>query len=335
MLEVLPVTPRERVLMALEYREPDIIPYNIPIDPQPAARLDEHYGGREWRSRVQNHAISCGVDWSGERPAEGEWTDRFGVRWTQANIFHSVDVPLKEPSLAGYEWPDLLPDDELSRDREWAAANGHAFRVANMGLLFFERAWCLRGMENLLADLVENPRFVEELFDKLMELHFPLIDRLATLPVEALGFGDDFGAQRGLLMGTTHWRRVLKPRLRQMYERAHQHGKFVHIHCCGDVSPIIEDLIEIGVDIYNPLQPEPQDIYAMKREYGRHITFEGGIGTQGLLPRGTPEAIRTEVGRLKRELGRDGGFIISPTKPILPDVPTENAVACVEAILED
>jgi len=328
------VTANERVLQALSHQAPDIVPYNIPIDPDPARRLDEHYGSADWRSRVQNHIAACGVDWAGGRPEEKDWTDRFGVRWTQGNIFHSVDVPLKEPSLQGYEWPDLLPDEELARNREWAEANGDVFRVANMGLLFFERAWCLRGMENLLADFAENPGFVDELFDSLMELHFPLIDRLATLPVEGLGFGDDFGAQKGLLMGTTHWRRVLKPRLKQMYGRAHERGKYVHIHCCGDVSPIIEDLIEIGVDIYNPLQPEPQDIYAMKREYGRHITFEGGIGTQGLLPRGTPEAIRSEIRRLKEELGRDGGFILSPTKPILPDVPTENAVACVEAILE-
>lgn len=328
------MTARERVLMALDHQEPDVVPYNIPIDPEPAGRLDRHYGGREWRSRVENHLVACGVDWAGERPEEGEWTDRFGVRWMQGNIFHGVDVPLKEPSLAGYEWPELLPDEEMQRHRDWAEANGHLFRVANMGLLFFERGWCLRGMEDLLADFVENPAFVDELFDRLMEMHFPLIDRLATLPVDSLGFGDDFGAQKGLLMGTSHWRRVLKPRLREMYGRAHEHGKYVHIHCCGDVSPIIEDLIEIGVDIYNPLQPEPQDIYAMKREYGRYITFEGGIGTQELLPRATPERIRDEVRRLKQELGRDGGFILSPTKPILPDVPTENAVACLEAILE-
>jgi uroporphyrinogen decarboxylase len=319
--------------MAMAHHETDFVPYNIPIDPDPAARLDACYGSNEWRSRVQNHIGACGVDW-GHRPDEGRSTDVFGVEWVHGNILHSVDVPLKEPSLAGYEWPALLPDEELERHRRWAEANGHIFRVANIGLMFFERAWCLRGMENLLADFIEHPQFIGELFDRLMELHFPLIDRLAALPVESIGFGDDFGAQRGLLMGTTHWRRVLKPRLKEMYARAHADGKYVHIHCCGDVSPIMEDLIEIGVDIYNPLQPEPQDVYAMKREYGRYITFEGGIGTQQLLPHATPDGVRAEVRRLKRELGAGGGFVISPTKPILPDVPTENAVACLEAILE-
>jgi uroporphyrinogen decarboxylase len=327
------MTPRERVLMSLAHHETDVVPYTIPIDPDPAARLDEHYGSQEWRSRIVNHIGGCGVSW-GHQTEPGDWTDRFGVRWTMGNIFHTTDVPLKEPTLTGYEWPELLPDEELEAQRKWAEASGHVFRIANIGLMFFERAWCLRGMENLLADFAGNPRFIDELFDKLLELHLPLIDRLATLPVEAIGFGDDFGSQRGLIMGTTHWRRVLKPRLAIMYQRAHNHGKYVQIHCCGDVSPIIEDLIEIGVDLYNPLQPEPQDIYAMKREYGRYITFDGGIGTQVLLPHGSPESIRAEIRRLKRELGRNGGFILSPTKPILPDVPTENAVSCVEAILE-
>lgn len=327
------MTPRERVLMSMAHHETDLVPYTISIDPDPAARLDEHYGGQEWRSRIVNHLGGCGVNWGHQ--GAGEWTDLFGVRWVMGNIFHTTDVPLKEPTIKGYEWPELLPDEELEGHRQWAEASGHVFRIANIGLMFFERAWCLRGMENILADFAEHPKFVDELFDKLLELHLPLIDRLATLPVEAIGFGDDFGAQRGLIMGTTHWRRVLKPRLREMYQRAHNRGKYVQIHCCGDVSPIIEDLIEIGVDMYNPLQPEPQDVYAMKREYGRDITFDGGIGTQGLLPHGTPDGIRAEIRRLKRQLGRDGGFILSPTKPILPDVPTENAAACVEAILED
>jgi len=135
-------------------------------------------------------------------------------------------------------------------------------------------------------------------------------------------------------MGPTHFREYLKPRLKVMYDLAHKHGKDVYIHSCGDNSPILADLIEIGLDVYNPFQPEPQDVYALKREYGKDLTFEGGIGTQVLLPFGTPEGIRAEIRRLKTEIGKGGGFIISPTKPILPDVPTENAVACVEAILE-
>ncbi|MGD8240616.1 MAG: uroporphyrinogen decarboxylase family protein [Armatimonadota bacterium] len=327
------MTPRERILMALRHEEPDFVPYTVSVDEEVAGRLDAHYGTPDWRKRIVQQIASSGVDLHREQQADGTWKDAFGCVWMDLNIFHTVDVPLKEPTLAGYELPELLPDDELEQMRERLERAPDLFRHAGIGMSFFERSWALRGFEDLMADFAENPKFIGELFDALMELHLPIVDRLCTLPVDCIRFGDDFGAQRGVLMGTTHWREVLKPRLAQMYGRAHEHGRYVMIHSCGDNSPIIEDLIEIGVDIFNPFQPEAQDVYAMKREYGRYITFNGGIGTQELLPRGTPEQITAEVERLCEEIGAGGGFILGTTKPILPDVPTENAVACFEAIV--
>lgn len=135
-------------------------------------------------------------------------------------------------------------------------------------------------------------------------------------------------------MGVRHWREFFKPRLKIAYERTHRRLKYVGIHSCADNSPIIEDLIETGVDIFNPFQPEAHDVYAMKHEYGKYITFWGGIGTQQLLPRGTPGEIWAEVRRIKRRIGAGGGLIVAPTKPTMADVPVENAVACIEAILE-
>ena len=334
------MTPRDRVLMALRHEQPDFTPYEIPIDPQVAERLDEHYGSQDWRARIVGHTAGYGVPDGRVTLEEGSgYRDAWGCVWHTKNIFHTTQVPLPEPTLDGYEMPQLLTDEVVAAARESAQANAASpqrrFYRAGSGMTFFERAWALRGMEGLLMDLVAEPRFVGELMDRLMEWHLPMIEAFGAIPeVDAIYFGDDFGAQHGLIMGTKWFREVLKPRLKIMYGRAHELGKYVFIHSCGDNSPIIEDLIEIGVDIFNPFQPEAQDVYAMKREYGKHITFEGGIGTQGLLPRGTPEGIRTEIRRLKQEIGQGGGFIVSPTKPILPDVPTENAVACVETILE-
>lgn len=334
------MTPRDRVLMSVRHEQPDFVPYVIPIDPQVMERLDEHYGSQDWRARIVNHTTGFGMPDGREMFEDGSgYRDAWGCEWHTKNIFHITEAPLPEPTLEGYEFPDLLTDEVVAQAREAAQANAQSeaprFFRAGSGMTFFERAWSLRGMENILIDLVANPSFANELFDRLMAWHMPMIEAFGAIPeVDAIYFGDDFGAQRGLIMGTKWFREYLKPRLKIMYGRAHELGKYVFIHSCGDNSSVIEDLIEIGVDIFNPFQPEAQDVYAMKREYGRHITFEGGIGTQGLLPRGTPEAIREEIRRLKREIGKDGGFILSPTKPILPDVPTENAVACVETILE-
>ena len=334
------MTPRDRVIMALKHQQPDYTPYDIPISPEAGERLDEHYGGQDWRSRIINHSAGFGMPDGRVMFEDGTgYRDAWGCVWRTQNIFHTTELPLPEPDLQGYEFPVLLTDEVIANARQSAEANAAApdrrFYRAGSGMTFFERAWSLRGMENILLDLVAHPDFASLLFDRLMEWHMPMIEAFGSIPeVDAIYFGDDFGAQKGLIMGTKWFRQVLKPRLKIMYARAHELGKYVYIHSCGDNSPIIEDLIEIGVDIFNPFQPEAQDVYAMKREYGKYITFEGGIGTQGLLPRETPQGITEEIRRLKREVGQDGGFILSPTKPILPDVPTENAVACVEAILE-
>lgn len=331
------MTGKERIVAAIEHRETDFVPYVIPIDPQVGERLDACYGGPEWRRRIQTFHCGTGVQWGREELPDGTWRDSFGVVWRDSDgrgAWHSVDVPLKEPSLEGYEFPELLPDDELEHMRETLAGREDLYRTANIGMTFFERSWALRGMENILTDFLLHPQFAHELFERLMQMHLDIIERLATLPLDAIRFGDDFGQQRGLIMGTPVWREFLKPRLAKMYGRARELGMQVWIHSCGDNSPVMADLIEIGVDVYNPFQPEAHDVYALKRQFGDRITFEGGIGTQELLPRGTPEQIRAEIARLCREVGRGGGFILSPTKPILPDVPTANAVACVEAILE-
>lgn len=334
------MTPRERVLMALRHEQPDFTPYVIPIEAEVAQRVDQYYGNQEWRTRIVNHSTGYGLPDGRVYSEDGtKYTDAWGCVWDTKNIFHTIEVPLQEPTLSGYEFPQILTNEVIQQCQEAAQANARslqrAFFRAGSGMTFFERAWALRGMENLLADLIEHPRFCHELFDRLMEWHMPMIEAFGAIPeVDAIYFGDDFGAQRGLIMGPKYFREYLKPRLKIMYGRAHELGKYVYIHSCGDNSPIIEDLIEIGVDIFNPFQPEAQDVYALKREYGKYITFEGGIGTQVLLPFGSPEQIREEIRRLKEEVGNGGGFIISPTKPILPDVPTENAVACIEAILE-
>ncbi len=331
------MTPRERIVATIEHRETGYVPYVIPIDPEVVERLNAHYGSDDWRERIHGFFQSSGVGWGAERDGKGRWTDLFGVVWEDApgaGAWHSVDVPLKRPTLEGYDFPELLPDDEFARMREAFSSPHERYRMVGLGMLFFERAWALRGMESILMDFRLYPEFAHELFDRLMQIHLELIDRLADLPIDAIRFGDDFGGQQGLIMGAPIWREFLKPRLAKMYGHAHEHGFDVWIHSCGDNSPVIEDLIEIGVDVFNPFQPEAQDVYAMNRAVGDRMTFEGGVGTQELLPRGTPEGIRAEIERLCDEIGRGGGFILSPTKPIMPDVPTENAVACVEAILE-
>ena len=129
-------------------------------------------------------------------------------------------------------------------------------------------------------------------------------------------FGDDWGKQRGLHHGAGPWREFIKPRIRQMYGLVKARGKHVFIHSCGKVDELFPDLIECGVDVFNPFQPEVMDVYEMKRGYGDALASIGGISTQKTLPYGTPAEVRDEVRRLARRVGRDGGYIAAPAHDI-------------------
>jgi uroporphyrinogen decarboxylase len=329
------LTSKERVYQALNFQESDVIPYNISIDEPVAERLNEYYGGRDNWPRYENHFAGTGWN-SGRKSIGGDLSkDPFGVIWQEGTIFKVVEPPIKEPSLKAFQWPELVNDDDVPKIDTFCEDHKDKFTSFGLGLLFFERAWALRGMENILMDFVLHPEFVEELFDKLMQLHLDALDKVLHLPLDCIRFGDDFGAQKGLIMGTEYWREFLKPRLAKMYGKARDAGKVVAINSCGDNTPIMDDLIEIGVQILNPFQPEAMDVFEMKRLYGKKITFNGGIGTQVNLPHGTPEEVREEIRTCARTLSKDGGYIMQTTKPLRPEVPTENAVAALETIIEE
>ena len=332
------MTPREIVLEAVSHRPTDIIPYALSIHAEIWEKLDAYYGGRENFPGHETFLAGSGADWRGpqdEALPGDQFRDRFGTLWQQGTIFRMVEPTLKEPTLAGYEFPVLVADEEVPGIAQWCEANADKFTYFNFGLCFFERAWSLRGMENILMDMAAEPAFVHELFDGLMQLHLDALDKILHLPMDSIRFGDDFGGQKGTLMGLTHWRTYLKPRLARMYGKVRDAGKIVSIHSCGDNSEILGDMIDIGLQIFNPAQPEANDLPRLKREYGRDVTFEGGIGTQRNLPLGTPEDVKEEIRRCRLELGPGGGFIMTTTKPLRPEVPVENAVAAVETIIEE
>jgi len=135
-------------------------------------------------------------------------------------------------------------------------------------------------------------------------------------------------------MGTKYWRRYIKPRMAKMFARIKEAGKFVTLHSDGDVSAVFDDLIEIGLDVYNPFQPEIMDVYEMKRRYGDRLCFWGGIGLQSILRFGTPEEVRENTQNMIREVGVGGGYILAQAHPdgILADCPLDNIVALIETV---
>ena len=208
--------------------------------------------------------------------------------------------------------------------------------MAGLGWGLFEVSWNLRGFENVMMDTVAEPDFYEEMLERLTDLYLAFVEYTADLPVDAIMFGDDWGDQRGVIIGPERWRRFFKPRWAKIYQAAHDSGKAVISHCCGSIVDIIPDVIEIGLDVLESVQPEAGGMnpYELKERWGDKLTFWGGLGSQSTIPFGTPGQIKEEVRRLCAEMGKGGGYILSPAKALQPETPTQNAVAVVEAFTQ-
>jgi len=207
------------------------------------------------------------------------------------------------------------------------------FTTIGVGWGLWETCWGIRGFENALMDCVAEPEFFAELLDRLTDLYLAQLELCADIPADAFMFGDDWGDQRGVLIGPERWRQYLKPRYARIYESAHAQGKIVVSHSCGSVVDIMPDMIEIGLDVLESVQPEARgmDPYELKKKWGDKITFWGCLGSQSTIPFGNPEEIHAEVRRLRHGMGKGGGYILAPAKALQPETPTQNAVAVVEA----
>ena len=257
----------------------------------------------------------------------------FGVVWdkgTQEGDFGVVhEYLLKEPSLEGYTFSE--PDEALIRMKcEKLAAQKDKFTMYIIGFSLFERAWTLRSMEELLCDMIEEPEFVDELMDRIVEYNLKVVDIVSQYPIDCVFFGDDWGMQKGLIMGYPLWKRFIGPRIEKEYAYVKSKGMFVAQHSCGDCSLVFPDLKKFGLDIYNTFQPEVYDIEFFKKTYGDRITFFGGISTQKLLPYASPDEVKKEMARIIQILSKDGGYIIAPTHAMPGDIPPENVLAFLE-----
>jgi uroporphyrinogen decarboxylase len=247
--------------------------------------------------------------------------DEYGVEWTVNPLDRGAPIGpcLPRPDLRGYRFPDPAAEYRFADLGEWCRANQAHFTVLWVGDLW-ERATFMRGMQELLLDVALHPRFVRRLLEGIGGYI------LGTMRV----LFERFQFEGAMAISPEDWRSLVKPQLAEIYALARRHGRAVFHHSCGSILPIIPDLIDIGLDILHPIQPEAMDLPALKREFGRDLTLCGGLGTQRLLPRGQPEEVRREVRRLQRELGRGGGYILEPGITVQADVPLENLLAMIE-----
>lgn len=337
------MTPREAIAAVVDHHEVRPVPYLLSIDESVALQMDAHFGSPQWRKRLKTYFLfTYAVDYMHRDPvgdpAQGLNVDRFGSIWKTGTPMHLEKPAMPHPDFKGFDWPRperFYADDALLPSiRADCEANKDLYKLGCLWWGLMESSWGLRGFENILMDCAAEEDFYEELLERITLLYLDFVDRTCEqLPIDAVYFADDWGDQRGVIIGPARWRRFMKPRWARIYARVHAHGKKVFTHCCGSIVDIMDDLVEIGLDAVESCQPEARGMnpYALKKRWGDKLTFWGCLGSQSTMPFGTPRQVEEEVRRLCREMGAGGGYILAAAKSLQSETPLQNALAALEA----
>jgi uroporphyrinogen decarboxylase len=305
------ITRREAVCAAIAHQDIGHTPYAIAFTGPAAATLAAHYGTSDLDAAIGNCMRCIG----------GPWWEFVNVPQDQL----ARDPPSRLPQVRGIgsytEFYDTIAHLREATD---------CFILVTYYASLFEKAWFLRGMENLLVDMSQHPDYCEALFERIVTADLAMLEMMLAAEVDGVLLGCDWGSQKALLMGPGHWQRYIGPRHARMFKVIREAGKYAFLHSCGNIFAVLPEVVAMGVQVLNPVQPECMDLREIKARFGAALAFWGGISTQQTLPLGTPEQVRREVREVTALLGAGGGYIVSPAQSIQEDVPLANCLALIE-----
>ena len=319
---------RELVKATIEFDGPERIPYSPWID-LPRFRRDR---SAEDVQVIEELMAKAPQDWIELWPApvkewrsvDGPRVDEWGVSW---NDNYAMGHPLEEgwELMEEHQFPDPENLGRFAHIPAELQGNDDKYRLATVWCALFERMWMLRGMENLLRDQYRHREQFARLRDRVLKFDMGVLESWLEIGVDGVWFSDDWGTQEGLLINPNLWRELYKPHYDKLFRLVHDGGAHVWLHSCGNVMQIIPDLIEIGLDVLNPIQSRAMDVDELASRFGGELCFWGGLDVQATVPRGTPEDIDREVRHLVDVLGRpNGGYLGGTSHTILPDAPLDN-----------
>ena len=355
---------RDRVLTALNHQEPDRCPMQVSFTPEFATRLEAdmklkgqglhnpHGGGNTYdlERALNEDMLLTSVGWvngyyqNGYQDMES-YRDEWGVTWRTVEYKTRFGVgkytepfghPLSDDSdLDAYSPPDPnRPELYVEAERTVRDFHSDYWIVGVTPTTIFECAWALRGYEQLMIDMAADSEKANRVMDFPFHYHMAVTQKLVRLGVDMIWLGDDVGGQMTMLVSPKMWRTYLKPRMAQLIDSLRIINPQVKIayHTDGVVYPIIPELIEIGIDILNPIQPMAMDPVKLKNDFGDRLCFWGSMDIQQTLPFGTPDDVKDEVLLRLRTIGRGGGLLIGPTHNLQLDTPLENFWAMTNTI---
>jgi uroporphyrinogen decarboxylase len=306
------MTRRELVKAAIAHQTTPRVPYLIDLCRESWEKLAPTAGGRTCEQYLDNDVQDIAVPWWQWQNLARDWT--------------GVEVPTSRATVLGSGTYENLADN-IKRLREH---NDKYFLVRLYGS-HFEKAQFARGFENLMADIAGDYAFAKRLHRQIIDKNLVMLENFLSIgEIDGVLLGSDWGSQRGPLIAPQVWDDLIRPGEQAEYDLIHAYGKDVWVHSCGDVAVLIPRLIEMRLDVLNPIQPECMDLAALKRRFGARLTFWGGISTQNVLPFGSPAKVRDEARRVRNLMADGGGYILAPSQSIQDDVPVSN----IEALLD-
>ncbi len=348
---------RERVMLALNHEEPDRVPLDTWMTPDAKESLRLHFGlspetdpYEQWHEglmqRFHTDLRFPKLPYIGpplRTFEDGSWETEWGFRrqglYAGVSISHPLGEATRVEEILSHPLPNLDWYD-YSGLRRYCDAHRQFALCGGSWSPFFTQACHLMGMDRLLLNLYDAPHLVSALLHRLVGFHIEMSERMfeaAPGCFDIMFIGDDYGGSESLLMNPEQWRDIVKPELHRLVDLAHAYGLKFMLHCDGAIRKIIPDLVEMGIDALNPIEPEAKgmDAAEIKRTFGDRLTLHGAVSLVSNMAFGTVDDVRREVRRLLESCAPGGGLILCPGNYLLPDIPVENILALYDTVCEE